>query len=148
MAHHRCMIAQVQEGLAVPKENAMSKLFKSVLIAVAIGSITTSSAWADPYGYRVGGHGGGGWGALGLALFGTAVFLAATAPPPPYYPAPVYVPQPYVPQTVVVTQAATAPAPAPQTNWWYHCDQPAGYYPYISTCPRGWTKVSPVPPGQ
>jgi len=130
----------------------MSKLFKTVLVAIAVSSMALSPAWADPHSYRGGGHGGGGhggaWGALGLALFGTAVYLAATAPPPPYIPAPVYVPQTYVQPPVVITQAAPPPAPAPQEHWWYYCAQPAGYYPYIRACPTGWAKVSPVPPGQ
>jgi hypothetical protein len=130
----------------------MPKVFKSVLIATIIGSVVISPAWADPHGYsggaHRGSHGGGAWGALGLALFGTAVYLAATAPPPPYIPAPVYVPQTYVQPPVIVTQAAPAPAPVSAQNWWYYCAQPAGYYPYIRACPTGWTKVSPVPPGQ
>ena len=123
----------------------MSKSFKSVVIAALIASMAISPALADPRGYRGGGHGhgGGAWGALGLALFGTVVYLAATAPPPPRYPAPVYVQPP-----VVVTQAAPAPAPATPEYWWYYCAQPAGYYPYIQACPTGWTRVSPVPPGQ
>jgi hypothetical protein len=128
----------------------MRALIKSVLIATVISSVAISPAWADPHGYRGGGHGrfhgGGGWGALGLALFGTAVYLATTAPPPPSYPAPVYPDQVYVQPPVVVTQVAPQPAPVSEQNWWYYCSQPAGYYPYVKACPMGWTKVSPAPP--
>jgi len=139
------------------EENMMSSLFKSALVAVVVGSVAMAPAWADNRGYHGGGprgsHGGGGWGALGLALFGTAVYLAATAPPPPYHPAPVYSPQIYDPQVyvqppVVLTQTAPPPVPAPEQQWWYYCAASAGYYPYIRTCPTGWTRVSPVPPGQ
>lgn len=34
-------------------------------------------------------------------------------------------------------------APAPQ--YWYHCDSPNGFYPYVRSCPSGWHPVSPTP---
>ena len=44
------------------------------------------------------------------------------------------------------------PAPVhqeqPQTaarQYWYYCQDPAGYYPYVKECPRGWQPVSPTP---
>ena len=39
------------------------------------------------------------------------------------------------------------PGPAPQSLW-YYCQNPAGYYPYVSACPGGWTPVpaTPAPP--
>jgi hypothetical protein len=33
-----------------------------------------------------------------------------------------------------------------QTYYWYYCQNPQGYYPYITSCPGGWTKVVPTPP--
>ncbi|MDO8788466.1 MAG: hypothetical protein Q7J42_10400 [Sulfuritalea sp.] len=128
----------------------MSRLLKSFFIAAVLAAVAISPAWADRYGHHRGG--GGFWWGPGL-LFGTALYLAATAPPPTYYPAPVYtVPvytsPTYVQQPAVIAQTAPAPAPVPQQNWWYYCAQAAGYYPYVRTCPSGWTQVSPVPPGQ
>jgi hypothetical protein len=29
--------------------------------------------------------------------------------------------------------------------WWYRCDQPSGYYPYIKDCPGGW-QTEPAQP--
>jgi len=29
--------------------------------------------------------------------------------------------------------------------WWYHCDQPDGYYPYVKECPGGWQTVPAQP---
>ena len=53
----------------------------------------------------------------------------------PYYAPPVYVqPEP----------------PAPPPAYWYYCQNPPGYYPYIQVCPPGWMTVVPpanVPPG-
>lgn len=50
-------------------------------------------------------------------------------------------------QPVVVQ--SLPPGPAPQ-SFWYHCQNPAGYYPYVSVCPGGWTPVpaSPPPPAK
>ena len=31
---------------------------------------------------------------------------------------------------------------------WYYCREPEGYYPYVTSCPGGWTKVVPTPPGE
>ena len=35
--------------------------------------------------------------------------------------------------------------PAP-TGFWYRCDAPAGYYPYILSCRTAWRFVPSVPP--
>lgn len=69
-----------------------------------------------------------------------------------YYPAPIYpYPDPYVPGTVTVVNTTPAPPPAPSqpptVQYWYHCSAPDGYYPYVSQCPGGWTKVPATPPG-
>jgi hypothetical protein len=82
--------------------------------------------------------------------------------PPAYYPYPYY-PYPYYPPAVVAPAPAQPPvyieqgsaqptpqqAPAtPDNYYWYHCDKPEGYYPYIKECPGGWQKVVPTPPPQ
>ena len=33
-----------------------------------------------------------------------------------------------------------------QTYYWYYCQDSKGYYPYIASCPGGWTRVVPTPP--
>ncbi|MBA4372726.1 MAG: hypothetical protein C0402_07650 [Thermodesulfovibrio sp.] len=33
-----------------------------------------------------------------------------------------------------------------QEYYWYYCDNPKGYYPYIKRCPDGWKRVLPTPP--
>ena len=62
---------------------------------------------------------------------------------PPYYNLP----------PVVVQQPAiyAQPAPSPEEQqYWYYCQRPQGYYPYVQQCPNGWMKVVPpaTPPGQ
>lgn len=29
--------------------------------------------------------------------------------------------------------------------WWYRCNQPSGYYPYVKDCPGGWQTVPAQP---
>ena len=52
-----------------------------------------------------------------------------------FYPAPVYpYPDPYQPPLVA--------APAPVTpEYWYYCNNPQGYYPYVPQCVSGWQRV-------
>ena len=76
-------------------------------------------------------------------------------PAPAYYPrqlamaqAPAYVEQSaqvYVPPPPAPSYSQQAPA-SKYNNWWYYCNKPTGYYPYVRQCPTGWQKVSPTPP--
>lgn len=51
------------------------------------------------------------------------------------------------PSRVVIVQppAQTAPPPA-APQYWYYCKPAKAYYPYVSSCPRPWTRV-PATPG-
>jgi hypothetical protein len=108
--------------------------------------------------FAAGGHGGSGHGHVGVGLYFGIPY------PYQYYPSPYYYypyPYPYYPPVMVqpsqppvyieqgeaqsVPQQATV---APENYYWYHCDKPEGYYPYIKECPSGWQKVSPTPPPQ
>jgi hypothetical protein len=65
------------------------------------------------------------------------------------YPYPYY----YSAPPVIVQQppAYVQPAPPPEEpQYWYYCQSPQGYYPYVKQCPNGWMKVVPpaAPPGQ
>jgi len=64
--------------------------------------------------------------------------------PPVVVAPPVYVPS--YPAPVVVEPAPTYQQ-QPQTaqQYWYYCQDPQGYYPYVQQCPRGWQLVSPSP---
>lgn len=72
-------------------------------------------------------------------------------PPPSYY-APAYYPWAPAAPSVYIEQGAVRPAPAirsapPQASYWYYCAESKGYYPYVKSCPGGWQRVSPRPPG-
>jgi hypothetical protein len=67
--------------------------------------------------------------------------------PSPYYgyPSPYYYSSPPIviergPQEYIYQE--TQPA-EPSYNYWYYCQDPEGYYPYVKRCPDGWMKVVP-----
>ncbi|MDN0074010.1 hypothetical protein QU481_03785 [Crenobacter sp. SG2303] len=68
--------------------------------------------------------------------------------PYPYYPPPYYYPPPAVVVTTppVYVQQQDAPSEPGSSNYWYYCNNPQGYYPYVKTCPAGWQQVTPQPP--
>lgn len=53
---------------------------------------------------------------------------------------------PYVYPPVVVQPAPQMSVQPPPSQYWYYCDNPKGYYPYVQQCPGGWRPVSPTPP--
>jgi hypothetical protein len=63
-----------------------------------------------------------------------------------YYP--YYYPYAYAPGAVAEQPQLSAPA-QDQDSYWYYCENPQGYYPYVKSCPGGWMKVVPEtePPG-
>jgi hypothetical protein len=53
-----------------------------------------------------------------------------------YYPSPIYpYPDPYTPPV-----AAPLP-PSPTGQYWYYCQNPPGYYPYVPSCSTAWQPV-------
>jgi hypothetical protein len=117
-------------------------------------------------GWHGGGWYGGGWYGGGCCWSGTQLSLSFNVPAyhgyPAYYPYPAYAyyppypypaytyVQPYYPPAPPVTLAqqmpATAPGPAP-IQYWYYCDNPRGYYPYVQSCGAGWRAVPAQPAG-
>ncbi len=83
------------------------------------------------------------------------VYVGPVWSPYPYYARPYYYPPEVVEQPVIIQQRAPdvyiqpAPPPAQQTAepvYWYYCQDPQGYYPYVKQCLKGWMKVVPTPP--
>jgi hypothetical protein len=87
-------------------------------------------------------------GLIGLAM-SLAVGLLAAAPSPSLaWRAGVFVgPGVVVGPPVVIAPPVYQEQPQPQTaqQYWYYCQDPQGYYPYVQQCPRGWQPVSPTP---
>lgn len=65
------------------------------------------------------------------------------------YPYPYYVDPPIIvqqPDVYVVPAPQQAPPRTEPAFYWYYCQNPPGYYPYVKTCPEGWMKVVPSLP--
>ncbi len=106
-------------------------------------------------------HGGGGWsGWRGWngRWWGPSVYVGAPFWYPYGYAYPYAYPYafPYAayPPPVVVEESAPPlyTQDAPQAQYWYYCQNPPGYYPYVNQCPAGWLQVvpqpTPPPPGE
>lgn len=116
------LAASLVAGAAIAPE-AIARPWHHGGVGIVIGAPFFGPYWGWGYGYP------GYWG----------------YPNPYYYPpavgyadAPNYVERP---------DAAQAQAPAaPAAYYWYYCNSPDGYYPYVKACPAGWKKVVPTPP--
>ncbi|HEX8986917.1 MAG TPA: hypothetical protein VF816_03075 [Rhodocyclaceae bacterium] len=118
----------------------------ATLMAVAALSLPLSS-YAQHHGHVHHGGDDGGW--FPWLLLGAITAIALTAPPPqPVVVQPAVIPT--APAPIIVappSPAMAAPAEVPQAMW-YYCDAVGKYYPYVATCPTGWTPVPAVPPGE
>lgn len=117
------------------------------ILIVLIGHSISGLAIAAPR-HAVHGHGAHPHVGLGIYL----------GMPYHYYPFPYYYyPYSYYPPPVLtvpaqppvyIEQGESQPLATPDDYYWYHCNKPEGYYPYIKECPAGWQRVSPTPPPQ
>jgi peptidoglycan-associated lipoprotein len=99
-----------------------------IIVALVFLGLCSSAFCAGYHGY--GGYYGYGW--YGYYPFGYY----------PYgYPHPSYTYSAVQPQYPVYVESE-------QPFYWYYCQDPPGYYPYVESCPSGWTKVVPTPPGR
>ncbi|OQW74639.1 MAG: hypothetical protein BVN35_09760 [Proteobacteria bacterium ST_bin11] len=117
---------------------------------IALLSACALSANADPFHHHGGRHFGG------YYRPGFSFYFGAPLYPRPFYPAyPYYQPYPYYPREIV-TIPVQPPVyiererSQPQNNplaegYWYYCNDPAGYYPYVKECVNGWQPVEPTP---
>lgn len=140
------------------------KLTKAVfLLTLLTGTMSCDVAWAGRWHAHHGIH-------VGIYLGGPA-FLPWYYPAPyygsTYYRSNYYGPAYYAPSHYSSTDygptytygnptIVTAPAPVPvyieqrnatspsqNPNYWYYCNNPDGYYPYIKDCNSGWQQVAP-----
>ncbi len=108
----------------------MKKIGLTFLSVLFVTGLMVEGAQARWHGYYRGWGPGVYWGA--------PVVVARPAYPYGYYPAP----------RVVVKQAPVyvqTPRLETVADYWYFCESPRGYYPYVGNCPIGWMKVVPNP---
>jgi hypothetical protein len=96
-----------------------------VIIAALAGSAGPVPAW-EHRGHRAFVHG----------FWGPRVFLG---PPAFWYP---YTLPPVIVEAAPGPQVSVQPPPA-APQYWYYCESPRGYYPYVPQCPGGWLEVVP-----
>ncbi len=115
------------------------KTLLRALITISVAVVLfSSSAHADHH------HGGWGWGpviGLGVGL-GIMELARPSYYPGSYYSSPVVIEQ----APAVYMPPRTVPLPPQEPEYWYYCQKPQGYYPYITECPQGWMRVVPTPP--
>ncbi len=122
----------------------MKKSMLFVMLAVMVLCLAVPAlGHARGYGWH------GGWGWWGPAVVGGAALGAALAYPYYGYPYPYYgYPYPYPYPSAYAPPPQTQVYVGPQQQYWYYCKDPQGYYPYVASCPGGWTKVAPTQPPQ
>ena len=113
----------------------MKKVTGAVLV-LAIVSLLFSSM--PGYARGFGGFRGG-WGWWPWAVGGAVV--GATLAAPYYYP--YYQHYPARPVVVQTPPAVYVQPRQQQAYYWYFCQNPQGYYPYVPSCSSGWVKVMP-----
>jgi hypothetical protein len=138
---------------------------KKVGIIIVIGLVLSLGISAQELYARGGGHGGGFHGGhvggfhgghAGFHHFGgSRVFIGGYFGfPYYYYPYGYYDPYgyaysyPYSYPNPYPYDDAQPPAVSEQErgSYWYYCQGAQAYYPYVESCPGGWTKVIPTPP--
>jgi hypothetical protein len=114
----------------------MKKFMRIFLALIVVLTVTTLSAYAERGGYYRHGGGHGGFGLfVGPGWWGPYSY--------PYYP---YYPSYPVPPVIIQQPPEIYVQPTPQVeapSYWYYCQEPQGYYPYVKKCPKGWMKVVP-----
>jgi hypothetical protein len=128
----------------------MKKIELTFLTVLFVIGLMAGSAQAGGHGYYgssghgyYGGSGHGYYGGSGHGYYGgwwPGIYWGGLALAGlPWYPYNYY-PQP----STVVQQAPVYVQPQQQDDYyWYYCENPKGYYPYISSCQSGWMKVVP-----
>ena len=112
-----------------------------VIVAFSFGSAAPVFAWHGGYSYR--GHGYRAYGYYGYRRPSVVVVPRIVVPfGVPYLDSPLVVAPP--PVHVQPPPQVYIQSPPPQP-YWYYCDNPPGYYPYVAQCPGGWRQVTPAP---
>jgi hypothetical protein len=128
-----------------------NEMKRTILVFIVLLTLLMTVAWVSHAGHTRVVIGGSVW--LGPPPYwGPAP--GAWCGPRYYYGGPVYYAPPPViihrPPVYVQPQHVYVQRGQEESNYWYYCDNPQGFYPYIKSCPGGWMKVVPdtVPPNR
>lgn len=133
----------------MPVEALVKKLGAATVAVFALIAFNAGSVSANWHGHGYYGWHGGWSFSFGLGPWWGYGYPYAYSYPYPYaYPYAYPYSYPYTysyPYAAAPAPPAAAP-PAPQATW-YYCRAKKAYYPYVSTCPKGWEQV-PAQPAQ
>ncbi len=105
------------------------------IVVLLLTMLVAETAWA--HGHRHGHHHHAHVGVfIGVPLAGSWYYRSPnfyTYPPVATLPSS---PQAYIEQNTPQQEAG---------SWWYYCQNPQGYYPYVKQCTHDWQLVSPQP---
>ena len=105
-----------------------------------------------PHGGYYGGHGGWGYHRGYYPHWGFGFYWGFPIVGWPYavYGGWPYVGWPYYPPQAPEAAPAYREPEQQQPYYWYYCQDPQGYFPYVKNCPGGWIQVKPniTPPNQ
>lgn len=125
----------------------MYKLKHSVMASLTVLLTTWAlPANADPFHHHRGGYFRPGFG----FYFGAPLYPRPFYPAYPYYPNyPYYPPEiitiPVQPPVYIERERSESQNTPLAEGYWYYCNDPAGYYPYVKDCSSGWQPVEPTP---
>ncbi|HCE09200.1 MAG TPA: hypothetical protein DEQ40_11480 [Oxalobacteraceae bacterium] len=103
-------------------------------------SVAAQNAWADRGHFHHHGHAH-----VGVVIGAPLGWPWWYEPSYPYY----YPYQPIIVDpgpTEYIERGQPRAADSDASNYWYYCQKPDGYYPYVKECPGGWERVTPQPP--
>jgi len=108
--------------------------------------------WGGHYGGHYRGHGGWGYYPGYYPHWGFGFYWGFPIVGWPYgvYGGWPYVGWPYYPPQATEAAPGYREPEQQQPYYWYYCQDPQGYYPYVKSCPGGWKQVKPNvnPPDQ
>ena len=130
------------EGIVGEEDQVDIMVVMEGIIAAMVDIVGITVGTVDIHG---GGHFHGGSRVFLGGYFGFPYYYPYGYYPYPYY-YPYSDPYPYYPNYPNAVAEPPAYAEPEQDSYWYYCQAPQGYYPYISSCPGGWTRVVPTPP--
>ncbi|MGZ3158178.1 MAG: hypothetical protein ACXU7H_03755 [Burkholderiaceae bacterium] len=128
------------------------KLLCGLIFLIGIGiSISAAAHPGQAYGshYHGGYHGHFHHGSrVGIVIGGPLWWPEWSGYYAPYYPYPPVVTIPVSPPVYIEQPQASISASTSQSAYWYYCDNPQGYFPYVRQCTTDWKRVAPFPSSQ
>lgn len=125
------------------------KLLCGFLLLIGLGiSISAAARNGHPHSGHFHHHGAHVGVVIGGPLWWPGFYAPYYADP---YPPVIAIPAPptvYIEQSQATTYSPSAPQTTLQAGYWYYCNDPEGYYPYIKQCTGGWQRVAPYPTPQ